>query len=64
MEPIKIMKKLNESYDMGNVVQEVISDLERLKGLIDDGTFNDVRVISKDLELIIKNTKDNMSEAW
>ena len=64
MKPINVINKLNESYDMYNVVEELVSDIENLKKKIDDGTFNDLRTVSKDLELIIKNAKSNIQEAW
>lgn len=59
-----IIKNLNESYDSWNVIEELMSSIENLKKLIDDGTFNDLRTVSKELELILKNAKENINDAW
>lgn len=57
-------KKLNESYDMYNVVEDSLYSIESLKTAIDTGKIKDLSTVSKELDKIIKATKDNVSLAW
>lgn len=57
-------KKLNESYDMYNVVEDLMYKIRLLKDQIDQGIFNELSTVSKELELILKNVNDDINEAW
>lgn len=59
-----ILKNLNESYDLGNVVYDVIDDLFKLKEMIRDGKLADNEAIIKEIDSILERIKENASEAW
>jgi hypothetical protein len=59
-----ILKNLNESYDLGNVVYDAIDDLFKLKEMIRDGKLADNEAIIKEIDNILERIKENASEAW
>ena len=59
-----ILKNLNESYDLGNVVYDTIDDLFKLKEMIRDGKLADNEAIIKEIDNILERIKENASEAW
>lgn len=59
-----ILKNLKESYDLGNVVDDAIDDLSRLKEMIKDGKLADNEAIIKEIDNILERIKENADEAW
>lgn len=59
-----ILRNLNESYDLGNVVYDAIDDLSRLKEMIRDGKLADNEAILKEIDNILERIKENADEAW
>ena len=59
-----ILRNLNESYDLGNVVYDAIDDLSRLKEMIKDGKLADNEAIIKEIDNILERIKENADEAW
>lgn len=59
-----ILKNLNESYDLGNVVDDAIDDLSRLKEMIRDGKLSNNEAIIKEIDNILERIKENANEAW
>lgn len=59
-----ILKNLNESYDLGNVVYDAIDDLFKLKEMIREGKLADNEAIIKEIDNILERIKENASEAW
>ena len=59
-----ILRNLNESYDLGNVVYDAIDDLSRLKEMIKDGKLADNEAIIKEIDNILERINKNADEAW
>ena len=59
-----ILRNLNESYDLGNVVYDAIDDLSRLKEMIRDGKLADNEAIIKEIDNILERINKNADEAW
>lgn len=56
-------KKLNESYDMYNVVEQAYAEIERLKTKVDSKEVG-LEDVSKTLQTIMNHIKENVAEAW
>ena len=59
-----ILRNLKESYDLGNVVDDAIDDLSRLKEMIKDGKLASNEAIIKEIDNILKRIEENANEAW
>lgn len=59
-----ILRNLKESYDLGNVVDDAIDDLSRLKEMIKDGKLANNEAIIKEIDNILERIKENADEAW
>lgn len=59
-----ILRNLKESYDLGNVVDDAIDDLSRLKEMIKDGKLANNEAIIKEIDNILERIKENANEAW
>lgn len=57
-------KKLNESYDMYNVVEDSTIEIRNLKEKIDKGEVKDIKEVSRLLGIILGNIEENISDAW
>lgn len=57
-------EKLNESYDMYNVVEDSTTEIRNLKEKIDKGEVKDIKEVSRLLGIILGNIEENISDAW
>ena len=59
-------KKLNESYDMYNVVEDAVSEINNLIGILKGQKAPDIdcALVISALERIVSNIEKNSSEAW
>lgn len=56
-------KKLNESYDMVNVIEQAYTEIERLKTKVDSKEIG-LEDVSKTLQIIMDHIEENLAEAW
>ena len=57
-------EKLNESYDMYNVIEDSTIEIRNLKEKIDKGEVKDIKEVSRLLGIILGNIEKNISDAW
>ena len=57
-------EKLNESYDMYNVIEDSTIEIRNLKEKIDKGEVKDIKEVSRLLGIILRNIEENISDAW
>lgn len=57
-------ERLNESYDMYNVVEDSTTEIRNLKEKIDKGEVKDIKEVSRLLGIILGNIEKNISDAW
>lgn len=57
-------EKLNESYDMYNVIEDSTIEIRNLKEKIDKGEVKDIKEVSRLLGIILGNIEENISDAW
>lgn len=57
-------ESLKESYDMLNVVDDALNNIERLKDRIDKGELTDVKDVSNELTIIINKIHRDIDRAW
>ena len=61
---MNILRNLNESYDLYNVIYDAIDDLFKLKEMIKDGTLANNEAILKEIDNILERIKENTNNAW
>ena len=61
---MNILRNLNESYDLYNVIYDTIDDLFKLKEMIKDGTLANNEAILKEINNILERIKENTNNAW
>lgn len=59
-----VKEKLNESYDMYNVIEDSTIEIRNLKEKIDKGEVKDIKEVSRLLGIILRNIEENISDAW
>lgn len=57
-------ESLKESYDMLNVVDDALNNIERLKDRIDKGEITNVKEVSTELTIIINKIHRDIDRAW
>lgn len=57
-------ESLKESYDMLNVVDDALNNIERLKDRIDKGELTNVKEVSTELTIIINKIHRDIDRAW
>ena len=57
-------EKLNESYDMYNVIEDSTIEIRNLKEKIDKDEVKDIKEVSRLLGIILGNIEENISDAW
>ena len=61
---MNILRNLNESYDLYNVIYDAVDDLFKLKEMIKDGTLANNEAILKEINNILERIKENTNNAW
>ena len=61
---MNILRNLNESYDLYNVIYDAVDDLFKLKEMIKDGTLANNEAILKESDNILERIKENANNAW
>ena len=61
---MNILRNLNESYDLYNVIYDAVDDLFKLKEMIKDGTLANNEAILKEIDNILERIKENTNNAW
>lgn len=56
-------EKLNESYDMVNVIEQAYAEIERLKTKVDSKEIG-LEDVSKTLQTLMNHIEENLAEAW
>lgn len=59
-----IINNLNESYDMYNVVEDLIRDIRNLKDKLDNNEVKDLKEASRILGIILDQADENIQDAW
>ena len=63
MKPINVIKEINESYDMYNVVEDVVMSIKHVINDIKQNKPSHDEIIDQ-LEKVIKDIESNSNEAW
>ena len=61
---MNILRNLNESYDLYNVIYDAIDDLFKLKEMIKDGTLANNEASLKEIDNILERIKENTNNVW
>lgn len=63
MKPINVIKQINESYDMYNVVEDAVMSIKHVINDIKQNKPSHDEIIDQ-LEKVIKDIESNSNEAW